>query len=402
MDVVQMDHVSKRYVLGERLNAREAVHAAARRLIGPRSSPGADIWALRDVSFSVSEGQALGIVGRNGAGKSTVLKLLAGITTPTAGVSRTRGRVAGLLEVGTGFHPELTGRENIYFNGAILGMSRSDITRRFDQIVDFSGIERFLDTPVKRYSSGMYLRLAFAVAAHLEPDVLVVDEILAVGDAEFQRKCLGRMQEAEGEGRTLIFVSHDLETLSKICPQSIWLESGSIRDAGATEAMVRGYLNSGLSGRDSASQVYESDAVTVHDIRVLSADGQEGSALMRGDQLRIETVFDVAEDIPGLDLALLVTSSGGVRVIDEVLSDRSSVRLSPGKYRVSLALPPMLNVGGYTAGLWFGTRFGTSYEDLFDLPAAAPFTLHGSDLKRPERVLVLNLPFAVERLDAAP
>jgi ABC-2 type transport system ATP-binding protein/lipopolysaccharide transport system ATP-binding protein len=307
-----------------------------------------------------------------------------------------------LLEVGTGFHPELTGRENIYFNGAILGMSRSDITRRFNQIVEFSGVERFLDTPVKRYSSGMYLRLAFAVAAHLEPDVLVVDEILAVGDAEFQRKCLGRMQEAEQEGRTLIFVSHDLEALSKICPQSIWLESGSIRDAGATEAIVRDYLTSGLSSRESGAPVYKSSAVTVHDIRVLSADSQEASALMRGDRLRIETVFDVAEDIPGLDLALMVTSSRGVRVIDEVLSDRSSMRLSPGSYRISLALPPLLNVGDYTAGVWFGTRFGTSYEDLFDLPAAAPFTLHGSDLERPERVLVLNLPFAAERLDAAP
>jgi ABC-type polysaccharide/polyol phosphate transport system ATPase subunit len=402
MDVIEMDHVSKRYVLGQRLNAREALHAAARRLISRRSSRGPDIWALRDVSFSVSDGQALGIVGRNGAGKSTVLKILAGITTPTAGVSRTRGRVAGLLEVGTGFHPELTGRENIYFNGAILGMSRSDITRRFNQIVDFSGVERFLDTPVKRYSSGMYLRLAFAVAAHLEPDVLVVDEILAVGDAEFQRKCLGRMQEAEQEGRTLIFVSHDLEALSKICPQSIWLESGTIRDAGTTQAIVRDYLTSGLSSRESGLPVYKSSAVTVHDIRVLSAEGQEASALMRGDRLRIETVFDVAEEIPGLDLALMVTSSRGIRVIDEVLSDRSSMRLSPGSYRVSLALPPLLNVGDYTAGVWFGTRFGTSYEDLFDLPAAAPFTLHGSDLERPERILVLNLPFAVERLDAAP
>jgi ABC-type polysaccharide/polyol phosphate transport system ATPase subunit len=397
-----MDHVSKRYALGQRLNAREAVHAAARRLIGRRSSPSPDIWSLRDVSFSVGDGQALGIVGRNGAGKSTVLKILAGITSPTAGVSRTRGRVAGLLEVGTGFHPELTGRENIYFNGAILGMSRSDITRRFEQIVDFSGVERFLDTPVKRYSSGMYLRLAFAVAAHLEPDVLVVDEILAVGDAEFQRKCLGRMQEAEHEGRTLIFVSHDLEALSTICPQSIWLESGRIRDAGSSKAIVRDYLTSTLSRRDRGGQVYKSSALTVHDIRVLSADGQDASALMRGDGLRIETVFDVVDDIPGLDLALLVTSSGGVRVIAELLSDRSSMPLSPGKYRVSLALPLMLNVGDYTAGMWFGTSSGTSYEDLFDLPAAAHFTLHGSDLERPERVLVLNLPFAVEKLDTAP
>jgi ABC-type polysaccharide/polyol phosphate transport system ATPase subunit len=397
MDVVQMDSVSKRYVLGQRLNAREALHAAAGRLIGRSTSSGREIWSLRDVSFSVGEGQALGIVGRNGAGKSTILRILAGITTPTAGVSRTRGRVAALLEVGTGFHPELTGRENIYLNGAILGMSRSDITRRFDQIVDFSGVERFLDTPVKRYSSGMYLRLAFAVAAHLEPDVLVVDEILAVGDAEFQRKCIGRMQVAEQEGRTLVFVSHDLEALSKICRQSIWLQSGRIRDAGATDGIVRDYLTSSVSSHDSGGHVYESSAVTVHHLRVLSADGHEGSVLMRRDRLRIETEFEVTEDLPGLDLAVLVTSSGGVRVIDEKVSDRSPLRLSPGRYRVSLALPPVLNVGGYTAGVWMGTP----YEDLFDLPTAVPFTLHGSDLERPDRVLVLDLPFAVERLDAA-
>jgi len=239
MDRVELDRVSKRYVLGQRLNAREALSAAAARMIGRSSRPSREIWSLRDVSFSLADGEALGIVGANGAGKSTVLKILAGITAPTAGVSRTRGRVAALLEVGTGFHPELTGRENIYLNGAILGMSRSDITRRFDQIVDFSGVERFLDTPVKRYSSGMYLRLAFAVAAHLEPDVLVVDEILAVGDAEFQRKCVMRMQEAEKEGRTLIFVSHDLETMKKICDRGVLLEAGRKTVDGEFEAAVQ-------------------------------------------------------------------------------------------------------------------------------------------------------------------
>jgi ABC-type polysaccharide/polyol phosphate transport system ATPase subunit len=197
VDVVQVEHVSKKYLLGERLNARESLNAAAARVFRRRQRVGGELWSLRDVSFTLRDGESLGIVGRNGAGKSTILKILAGITAPTIGEARTRGRVAALLEVGTGFHPELTGRENIFLNGAILGMSRQDIKRRFEQIVDFSGVERFLDTPVKRYSSGMYLRLAFAVAAHLEPDVLVVDEILAVGDAEFQRKCIGRMEEAE-------------------------------------------------------------------------------------------------------------------------------------------------------------------------------------------------------------
>jgi ABC-2 type transport system ATP-binding protein/lipopolysaccharide transport system ATP-binding protein len=395
MDRVQLEHVSKRYVLGQRLNAREAIGAAAGRLVGRSSSPNREIWSLRDVSFSLTDGEALGIVGANGAGKSTVLKILAGITAPTAGESRTRGRVAALLEVGTGFHPELTGRENIYLNGAILGMSKSDITRRFDQIVDFSGVERFLDTPVKRYSSGMYLRLAFAVAAHLEPDVLVVDEILAVGDAEFQRKCITRMQEAEEEGRTLVFVSHDLETLSKLCERSLWLESGQIRDSGATKVIVRDYLASSLLGHGAGTHRFESDGVVVQALRVLPMDKEAGGVLMRGDRLRLETEFEVTVDLPGLDLAVLVTRSGGARVIDEVLSERSPVRLSRGHYRVSLVLPPLLNVGEYTVGLWFGTQ----YEELLDLPTAVPFTLHGSHLDRPERILAMALPFQVDRLD---
>jgi ABC-type polysaccharide/polyol phosphate transport system ATPase subunit len=398
MDVVQLEGVSKRYVLGERLNAREALHAAAGRLVGRGRGPVKDIWSLRDVSFSVGDGEALGIVGRNGAGKSTILKILAGITAPTLGVSRTRGRVAALLEVGTGFHPELTGRENIYLNGAVLGLSRAEITRRFDQIVDFSGVERFLDTPVKRYSSGMYLRLAFSVAAHLEPDVLVVDEVLAVGDADFQRKCIERMQEAEGEGRTLVFVSHDLDALSRLCRRSLWLDAGQVRASGPTEGVVRDYLTSSTSSGGPGGPVHESGAVTVEDLRVLPADGPDGSVLLRGDRLLLETVFEVTEDLPGLDVAVLVTSSRGVRVVDEMLSDRSEVVLSPGRYRVALTVPALLNVGDYTAGLWFGTP----YEDLFDLPTAVPFTVHGSDLERPDRVLVLDVPLACERLDPAP
>lgn len=397
MDRVQLDHVSKRYVLGQRLNAREALNAAAARMIGRRSNDDRELWSLRDVSFSVGDGEALGIVGRNGAGKSTILKILAGITTPTAGVSRTRGRVAALLEVGTGFHPELSGRENIYLNGAILGMSRADISRRFDQIVDFSGVERFLETPVKRYSSGMYLRLAFAVAAHLEPDVLVVDEILAVGDAEFQRKCIGRMQEAEQEGRTVIFVSHDLETLARICARSIWMESGSIRDSGPTQRIVRDYLTSSLSPQDPASDLFQSTAVTVRSIHIVPADEHPGRALMRGDVLRVEVEFDVTDDIPGLDLAVIVVTSGGVRVLDEMLSDRSPLCLSRGRYRASVVVPPLLNAGDYTAGVWFGTP----YEEFLDLPMAAPFTLHSTDTDRPERMLVLGLPIVVDRLDAA-
>jgi len=205
-----------------------------------------DFWALRDISFEVQQGEVLGIIGRNGAGKSTLLKILSRITQPTEGRVRISGRVASLLEVGTGFHPELTGRENIYLNGAILGMRKAEIKRKFDEIVAFSGVEKFLDTPVKRYSSGMYVRLAFAVAAHLEPEILIVDEVLAVGDAEFQKKCLGKMQDVSTkEGRTVLFVSHNIVAVSRLCGLACWLDSGHLRQTGRSEDVISSYLRSG-------------------------------------------------------------------------------------------------------------------------------------------------------------
>jgi ABC-type polysaccharide/polyol phosphate transport system ATPase subunit len=396
VDLVQFDRVSKRYLLGQRLTAREAMNAAAARILRRRRSNERELWSLRDVSFTVRDGEALGIVGRNGAGKSTILKILAGITSPTSGESRTRGRVAALREVGTGFHPELSGRENVYLNGAILGMSRHDITRRFDQIVEFSGVERFLDTPVKRYSSGMYLRLAFAVAAHLEPDVLVVDEILAVGDAEFQRKCIGRMQDAEQEGRTLIFVSHDLGSLNKLCQRSLWLEAGTIRDSGPTPGIIRRYLAAGLTPAEPGRTLFESGQVTVYDLRVVPDTADRGTALIRGDAMKIVVGFDVHEEVPGLDLAIMITTSSGARVLDELLSDRETPRFTLGRYQAELSLPPLLNLGNYTVGLWFGTQ----HDDFINQPVAAPFTVHGSDLHRSERILVLDVPFTVQRLGA--
>ncbi|MBM7804173.1 ABC-2 type transport system ATP-binding protein/lipopolysaccharide transport system ATP-binding protein [Geodermatophilus bullaregiensis] len=398
MDRVQFDRVSKRYVLGEHVNAREALTAAGRRLVRRHRDDEQVLWPLRDVSFTVGDGEALGIVGRNGAGKSTVLKILAGITSPTRGASRTRGRVATLLEVGTGFHPELTGRENVFLNGAILGMSRRDTTRRFDQIVDFSGTERFLDTPIKRYSSGMQLRLAFAVAAHLEPDVLLVDEVLAVGDAEFQRKCVGRMAEAEEEGRTVVFVSHDLETLTRICRRSLWLDAGRIRHSGPTGEVVRTYLASGLSSHGSEETSVHSGPVSVRAVRVLSADGLPSTALMRDEPLHIQAEFAVREHVPGLDLALYVTTRGGVRVFDEALSDHGVERLPPGAYCADLAVPPLLNVGEFSVGLWIGT----AQEDLVHEPAAGSFTLGGSGHDRPDRLLVLRLPLVVRPVPSVP
>jgi lipopolysaccharide transport system ATP-binding protein len=205
---------------------------------------GETVWALQDVSFTVEQGEVLGIIGRNGAGKSTLLKILSRITAPTEGVVKVRGRIASLLEVGTGFHPELTGRENIFLNGAILGMTRAEVQRKLDEIVDFAEIEKFLDTPVKRYSSGMYVRLAFAVAAHLDPEILVVDEVLAVGDAGFQKKCLGKMGEVAREGRTVLFVSHNLSAIQNLCDRSILLKNGRIFTEGRTNEVINEYLTS--------------------------------------------------------------------------------------------------------------------------------------------------------------
>ena len=215
---------------------------------------GEELWALRDVSFTVEQGEVLGIIGRNGAGKSTLLKILSRVTAPTSGRIKVKGRIASLLEVGTGFHPELTGRENIYLNGAILGMSRKEIDRKFDEIVDFSEVEKFIDTPVKRYSSGMYVRLAFAVAAHLEPEILVVDEVLAVGDAEFQKKCLGKMGDVAKEGRTVLFVSHNMGAIENLCSHGILLEFGALTTCGSIRTVVEKYL-SGLHSTSNMGSV---------------------------------------------------------------------------------------------------------------------------------------------------
>ena len=253
---IKAEGLGKKYLLrhqaaGKRYVALRDVLAEKTKSLFSRRKPEAgnpksveEFWALQDVSFEVKPGEAMGIIGRNGAGKSTLLKLLSRITEPTAGCVRLRGRVASLLEVGTGFHPELTGRENIFLNGAILGMHRMEIKNKFDEIVGFAEVERFLDTPVKRYSSGMYMRLAFAVAAHLEPEILIVDEVLAVGDAQFQKKCLGKMQDvSQKEGRTVLFVSHNMSAIGELTQRCLYLEAGKIKAAGATSAMVQQYLS---------------------------------------------------------------------------------------------------------------------------------------------------------------
>ena len=257
------------------------------------------VWSLKDINFEIEQGDAVGIIGRNGAGKSTLLKLLSKVTKPTTGKIYTKGRIASLLEVGTGFHPEMTGRENIYLNGAILGMNRKEIKRKFDEIVDFSGVERYIDTPVKRYSSGMYVRLAFAVAAHLESEILIVDEVLAVGDAEFQKKCLGKMGDvSKGEGRTVLFVSHDLNAVSQICDTGILLSNGLVEYKGNIRETVSTYLNS-----DNDSIIYLNDSDTsgkkmfIKEIQVVKTNGEVSKEYLYNEPINFKFNIGINEMI---------------------------------------------------------------------------------------------------------
>ncbi len=286
--IIKVDNLSKRYRLGARAASyatlREslggALRAPLRRLSRARDGESDErtLWALRDVSFEVQPGEVLGVIGRNGAGKSTLLKILTRITEPTSGQADLYGRVGSLLEVGTGFHPELSGRENIYLNGALLGMRSGEIARRFDAIVSFAEVERFLDTPVKHYSSGMYTRLAFAVAAHLEPEILLVDEVLAVGDYEFQKKCLGKMKDVSEGGRTVIFVSHNMGSISNLCSGALWLDQGRVRMQGRTADVVATYIATGTSANGAVSwnnpgEAPGNEAVRLKSVSIISAHG---------------------------------------------------------------------------------------------------------------------------------
>lgn len=299
------DNLSKRYRIGKRVEHSRSRTNVLRKVMSPFTYLGSTLrapseeetlWALKDVSFSVKHGEALGMIGRNGAGKSTMLKILARITEPTSGRAVLNGRVGSLLEVGTGFHPELTGRENIYLSGAILGMKRVEIDRKFDEIVAFAETERFLDTPVKRYSSGMYVRLAFAVAAHLEPEILLVDEVLAVGDAAFQKKCLGKMGDVATQGRTVLFVSHNMVAVQTLCGRAIWLENGEIFDQGGANQVVTRYLASG--SQSISEQIWPeleyapgNDKVRIHRAVVYPENGSPNDPITMETPVVIEVEY---------------------------------------------------------------------------------------------------------------
>ena len=365
---IQAHELSKRYQLGQRRDLSTTL-AEALSSWRQRRSHGGDVflWALREVSFEVSEGEILGIVGRNGAGKSTLLKILARITDPTSGNARVRGRVGALLEIGTSFHPELTGRENIGINGALLGMTRQDIRRHFDDIVEFAGVGRFLDTPIKRYSSGMYLRLAFAVAAHLEPDVVVVDEVLAVGDAEFQKRCLGKMSELGGEGRTVLFVSHDLGAIGQLCERVMWLDDGSIRRDGPATDVIREYLTHTVAAGTAVELTDPTDhvAAVVTQVTLTDDAAHPIDPVTRGDPITVRMRIDTRERLQSLEVAVWVTNDEGLRVLDEGLLDVPSLAGAldePGTHNVVLALPAILPAGNFLLGVWLGSEAGLIIE----------------------------------------
>jgi lipopolysaccharide transport system ATP-binding protein len=339
---------------------RRAVFALARHAPGARDRLARRVEetfsALDGVSFDVRPGDVVGVIGRNGAGKSTLLKILSRITEPTRGSVVLRGRIASLLEVGTGFHPELTGRENVYMNGSILGMSRREITRRFEEIVDFAGVERFLDTPVKRYSSGMYVRLAFAVAAHLNPEILVIDEVLAVGDAEFQRKCLGKMQDVARAGRTILFVSHNMAAVRKLCTRGVVLQAGRAVFIGDVEGAVGFYA--GLDqppaggGRSWAfDEAPGSDAVRLLQVAVEPASGDE---LNTDSGLLVRWAFQTSLEGANLGTTLQIRNAYDVLLIHEGIRITTRRDSRCTVYEAEMRFPPLLNAGRYHIGFMFG------------------------------------------------
>ena len=351
--IIEVRGVSKRYQLGAIGPTRliDDVERWWRRARGKQSGERAtDFWALRDVSFEVERGSVVGLVGRNGAGKSTLLKILSRITAPTSGEILLRGRVASLLEVGTGFVPDLTGRDNVFLNGAILGMTKAEIRRRFDEIVAFAEVDRFIDTPVKRYSSGMYVRLAFAIAAHLEPDILIIDEVLAVGDAQFQKKCLGKMGDVAEQGRTIFFVSHNLTAVRSLCRSAILLEGGKLVANDSVDRIASIYLRRshekpGESEWINADCAPGNDWIRIKSIRARPDAASQDGLLTMQQPVRVETEFWVLQGGATYHLTYHLINEEGITVLT---TGSRAQRRDPGLYRTGFTIPGnLLNSGGY-------------------------------------------------------
>jgi lipopolysaccharide transport system ATP-binding protein len=395
--IITVNGLGKKYLLTHRPREpytalrdvmAERAKGLGRRLARPFSgtvSPDAgtaleEFWALRDVYFEVGPGDRVGIIGRNGAGKSTLLKILSRITEPTEGTIRLRGRVASLLEVGTGFHPELTGRENIFLNGAVLGMTKVEIRKKFDEIVDFAEVEKFLDTPVKRYSSGMYVRLAFAVAAHLEPEILVVDEVLAVGDASFQRKCLGKMEDvASQEGRTVLFVSHSMAAIQTLCRRAIWLDEGKVEQDGESEPVINAYGKHLQSVNGFTATLKSLDGnIEVEKIILMDGNGQSTSVYSPGSPITVEIRYHAKRPVHRPYIWIGIRSQFGSLFGANMLLDgaRPGVLEGRGTIRCTFHSLPLLPNQAYR--VMFGGRESDGLSFLFKTTEATHFLVTGS------------------------
>ncbi len=372
--IIEVEKLSKRYRLGaigstslreeftRRWASLNVFGRAAKPNAGGVPAPSRDFWALDGISFAVEPGEVLGIIGRNGAGKSTLLKILSRITEPTAGSARLRGRVASLLEVGTGFHPDLTGRENVFLNGAILGMTRAEIRRKFDEIVAFAEIEQFIDTPVKRYSSGMYVRLAFAVAAHLEPEILIIDEVLAVGDSSFQRKCTGKIQSISSDSqRTVIFVSHNMQAMEHLCSRILHLDHGRVAGCGAASAMITNYLRRLADKPESERSRELTEGLELADIRL------SPNPVTTGDPIKFEISLQSLGHTKIHDFHMVINDPSGFRVALVDLRDAyGPYVMSPGQelhFGGEIARLPLVS-GSYSVG--FVLRTGNEHEGFYD------------------------------------
>lgn len=392
--IIRVENLSKQYQLGGPASpystVRESIMEMVRKplsaLRGNGSKP--TLWALKDVSFEISPGEVVGIIGRNGAGKSTLLKVLSRITEPTSGKVELYGRVASLLEVGTGFHPELSGRENVFLNGSILGMSRKEIEDKFDEIVEFAEIAKFIDTPVKRYSSGMYVRLAFAVAAHLEPEILVVDEVLAVGDYNFQQKCMDKMQDVSTRGRTILFVSHNMGAISRLCTRCILMDQGQMIEQGSTASVIQTYMQGGMANRAEYSQPANSEkAINLLNIALTGTDGTVKSEVRYDEDFRLHLEYEVNQPVVGTSVGVALFTSDGTCAFATADFDTNPDLLGkrePGNYVTDAVIPgSWLNVGRYSVHVYIANATsGVVYDAVeaivFDLiDTGTPGSRHG-------------------------
>lgn len=390
--VIKVEGLSKKYIISHEKNQRfqyktlqEMLLAGSRsfanKTMGLLSSGTSrqeteEFWALKDISFEIKQGERVGIIGSNGAGKSTLLKILSRITAPTQGKVTIRGRVASLLEVGTGFHPELTGRENIFLNGAILGMRRNEIKRKFDEIIDFADVEKFLDTPVKRYSSGMYVRLAFAVAAHLEPEILIVDEVLAVGDVQFQKKCLGKMQEVGRQGRTVLLVSHNLSAIRNLCSRSLWIESGNIGGDGSTDKIESDYLEKiGKLGSINAKK--SSTDLEVQSVVLKDDDGHVTNRFKYGESITIQINCLAKKKIFEPYFWLAVRGAHGNLFTANMLLDGQRPKVLSGVTTLKCRFPKIkITPGFYTINM--GVRDNRGRDPLIESGTISTFEILGT------------------------